>query len=52
MTEPFDLVRFCSISRHVEKTTTGIYIIFRGFFFHHNAEIGKKILNQRAQEYA
>jgi len=33
---------FCSISRHVEKITGDIYLISRGLFFSHNAEIGRK----------
>jgi len=27
---------------HVKKITAGIYVIFRGSFFEHNAEIGQK----------
>ena len=27
---------------HAKKITTGIYLIFRGLFFEHNAEIGQK----------
>jgi hypothetical protein len=34
---------FCSRSRHAKKITAGIYLIFRGLFFEHNADIGKKI---------
>jgi hypothetical protein len=33
---------FRSRSRHAKKITTGIYLIFRGLFFEHNAEIGRK----------
>jgi len=33
---------FYSRSRHARKITTGIYIIFRGLFFEHNADIGQK----------
>jgi len=29
---------FRSRSRHAKKITTGIYLIFRGLFFEHNAE--------------
>ena len=28
---------------HVKKITTGIYLIFRGLFFEHNAEIGPRL---------
>ena len=33
---------FCSRSRHAKKITAGIYLIFRGLFFEHNADIGQK----------
>jgi len=33
---------FRSRSRHAKKITTGIYLIFRGLFFEHNAEIVRK----------
>jgi len=33
---------FRSRSRHAKKITTGIWLIFRGLFFEHNAEIGRK----------
>jgi len=33
---------FRSRSRHAEKITGGIWVIFRGLFFPHNAEIGRK----------
>jgi len=33
---------FCSRSRPAKKIIAGIFLIFRGLFFEHNAEIGQK----------
>jgi len=35
---------FCSKSRHLEKISTGIYLIFRALFFRDNEEFGEKCL--------
>jgi hypothetical protein len=34
--------QFFARSRHAKQITAGIYLIFRGLFFEHNAEIAEK----------
>ena len=38
----FQNVEFCSMSRNAKILTAGIYWIFRGLKFKHDAEIGQK----------
>ena len=39
---PFRNSDFCSKSRNAKNLTTGIWLIFRGLNFEHNAEFGRK----------